>query len=469
MMSSVGGSGKGTGGSQQTDAPKLIVDNRAKQAPLVEATGHRGSQLFGSIAWDPYQNASLGTPEHQRVTAGDVHRANLGILFIDEIKNLAPEEAVTLLTVLQEGKIPVTMRGISGGSDTAAMAVSTEPIPAMVFLVAAGNLDSIAHIHPALMDRIYGYGKIVKMNNDMPNTVENRRKYVQFIAQEIKNFNLPPFTHEACLAVIAEARRKSGKNDFLTCRFRQMVAVIKTAGNLALNENAKLVEKRHVEEALKRCRTVFEQVLETEIKNSVAYKMINPNAEPQVGQIYGLAVKQLSEDDAGGIGAVLTIRASMVPAHKKGGFTVTGVSKKDDSWVQNSIAKVRHVFTQLYSKDPMDFLTHIDFVQENLIEGPSAGVAMTLALISAYTKKKIRQDVAVTGEINIGGNGEIDVTAVGGVPEKILAAQSMNFKKVCIPARNYEKNIVPSDYTIQIVPCKTLRDYIKEVFVEGEQ
>ncbi len=62
------------------------------------------------------------------------------------------------------------------------MAVSTEPAPAITFLVGAGNFDSIGQIHPALMDRIYGYGKVVRMNNDMPNTVENRRKYVQFIA-----------------------------------------------------------------------------------------------------------------------------------------------------------------------------------------------------------------------------------------------------------------------------------------------
>jgi Lon-like ATP-dependent protease len=51
------------------------------------------------------------------------------------------------------------------------MAVSTEPVPAITFLVGAGNFDSLNQIHPALMDRIYGYGKVVMMNNDMPNTL----------------------------------------------------------------------------------------------------------------------------------------------------------------------------------------------------------------------------------------------------------------------------------------------------------
>jgi Lon-like ATP-dependent protease len=88
---------RGIGGAQQSDVPKLLIDNSSGQAPFVDATGHRSSQLFGSIAWDPYQTGGLGTPEHQRVTAGDVHRASFGILYIDEIKNLDPEEAITLM------------------------------------------------------------------------------------------------------------------------------------------------------------------------------------------------------------------------------------------------------------------------------------------------------------------------------------------------------------------------------------
>ena len=100
----VGGGGlKGIGGAQQSDVPKLVVDNSAGRAPFVDATGHRSAQLFGSIAWDPYQTGGLGTPEHQRVSAGDVHVASMGILYIDEIKNLDPDEAITLLTVLEDG------------------------------------------------------------------------------------------------------------------------------------------------------------------------------------------------------------------------------------------------------------------------------------------------------------------------------------------------------------------------------
>ena len=231
------GSAKGIGGAKATKVPKLIVDNSKKVAPFIDATGHGSAQLFGSIAWDPLQTGGLGTPEHQRVTAGDVHRAHLGILYIDEIKNMAPDEAITLLTVLEDGQLPITMRSrLSGAGGTAAMAVSTEPVPCMCFLVGAGNFDSIGQVHPALMDRIYGYGKVVRMNNDMENTVENRRKYVQFIAQEVSRFRLIPFSREACEEIIDEGRRRSNKKDALTTKFRPMISIVKTAATLAMNE-----------------------------------------------------------------------------------------------------------------------------------------------------------------------------------------------------------------------------------------
>src|SRR3972149_4159038 len=253
----------GIGGAQQSGVPKLIVDNGSKHAPFVDATGHVSSQLFGDIAWDPFQTGGMGTPEHQRVSAGDVHRASLGILYIDEIKNLSPLETVTLLTVLEDGQLTITTRGHMLTSGTAAMAVSTEPVPSMCFLIGAGNLDSIGQMHPALMDRIYGYGKVVRMNNDMPNTVENRRKYVQFIAQEVKRFHLVPFSRGACEEIVEEGRRRSNKRDALTTKFRPLISFIKTAAMLAMNENSSKVERRHVLEAIgEHCRSNKKQLPE---------------------------------------------------------------------------------------------------------------------------------------------------------------------------------------------------------------
>ncbi|MEM3577418.1 MAG: S16 family serine protease [Candidatus Bathyarchaeia archaeon] len=473
-FSKLGGMGnlRGIGGAQQTEVPKLIVDNSSGHAPFVDATGHRSAQLFGSIAWDPYQTGGLGTPEHQRVTAGDVHRASLGILYIDEIKNLDPEEAITLLTVLEDGQLPITVRGKWHGGDTAAMAVSTEPAPAITFLVGAGNFDSIGQIHPALMDRIYGYGKVVRMNNDMPNTVENRRKYVQFIAQEVKRFNLIPFSREACEEIVEEGRRRSNKRDALTTKFRPLISIIKTAATLAINENCKIVERRHVLEAIgHHCKTIQRQILEHEMNERGKLLEISPKGV-KLGQIYGLAVVR---DPYSGemTGSVLCVKAHMAKRSElsrnypiKGYYKVTGVAK-GQSFIADSIAKVRSVILQKYGIDiAQDYLTHIDFAQSYGVDGPSAGVTMAILLCSLIEGKPIRQDVAVTGEINLGVGNAIQVTAVGGVYEKIKAAEAWGFKKVVIPQKNFEHSIDIRDYKIEVVPAATLDDYLRECLVE---
>ena len=154
-------------------------------------------------------------------------------------------------------------------------------------------------------------------------------------------------------------------------------------------------------------------------------------------------------------------------------FNVTGVNVRDESWMQHSVAKVAHlVLAEIYSMKHACKI-HIDFAQQIGVDGPSAGVAMVLALMSAIEDRPIKQDVAVTGEINIvagykGKEEQVIITPVGGVHTKILAAQRWGFKKVLIPARNFKYNINPKDYKIKVVGCETLADYVKEILGEKQ-
>ncbi len=466
------GGAKGIGGARASKVPKLIVDNSKKVAPFIEATGHGSAQLFGSIAWDPLQTGGLGTPEHQRVTAGDVHRAHLGILYIDEIKNLNPSEAITLLTVLEEGQLPITLRNRwSDAGGTAAMAVATEPVPSMCFLVGAGNFDSIGQMHPALMDRIYGYGKVVRMNNDMPNTIENRRRYVQFIAQEASRFHLIPFSRKACKEIIDEGRRRSDKKDSLTTKFRPMIAIVKTAATLAMNEGLEMVDRKHVKEAIENhCMTIQKQILDHQMSERGMFLEIKPEGA-KLGQIYGLAV--IRDPYSGEMtGNVLTVKGFLEKRNKRhennlqGYYKVTGIAKEGkERFITDSVAKVRSVILQKYGVDiAQEYFTHIDFAQAYGVDGPSAGVTMTILLCSLIEGKPIRQDVAVTGEINVSVDDTVPVTAVGGLHEKIKVAEMWGFKKVIIPAKNYKHSIEPNDYGIEVIAGETLEDYLKECF-----
>jgi Lon-like ATP-dependent protease len=463
---------QGIGGASSSNAPKLLIDNSNKKAPFIDGTGHGSAQLFGSIAWDPYQTGGLGTPEHQRVTAGDVHRSHLGILYIDEIKNLTGAEAITLLTVLEDGQLSIALRSMFHGGDTSAMAVSTEPIPCMNFFIAAGNFDSINQIHIALMDRIVGYGKVVRMNNEMPNTEENRRKYVQFISQEIKRFNLLPFDREACETIIDEGRRRSGYNDKLTVKLRPMISIIKTASVLAMNEGLSIVNKKHVNEATQEhCKSIQKQLLEYFVGRRRPFIYIDVDKEPMIGQIAGLSVSEYAEEE---VGEVALLKASIVKMKKpegkdnsplEGSFEVSGAARPDKAeWITDSIKKVRHVIHSRFGIDlRFGYDTMIDFQQEYGADGPSAGITMTLALVSVLLNKKIRQDVAVTGEITVDQTGKIIITPIGGTDAKIRAAEYWGYKKVVIPKRNYDHSINPSDYKISVVGAETLEDYMKEV------
>ena len=152
----------------------------------------------------------------------------------------------------------------------------------------------------------------------------------------------------------------------------------------------------------------------------------------------------------------------------KGYYKVTGVAK-GQSFISDSIAKVRSVILQKYGVDiAQDYLTNIDFGQSYGVDGPSAGVTMAILLCSLIEGKPIRQDVAVTGEINLGVSGSIQITAVGGVHEKIKAAEAWGFKKVVIPKKNYLHSVDARDYTIDVMPAETLDDYLKECLVEQQ-
>ena len=98
-------------------------------------------------------------------------------------------------------------------------------------------------------------------------------------------------------------------------------------------------------------------------------------------------------------------------------------------------------------------------------DGPSAGAAMVTAIISALTEIEIRRDIAMTGEVNLRGN----VTAIGGLKEKLLAAMRGGIKKVLIPSEN-EKDLaeIPKNVTkaLEIVPVRTIDEVLSHALLD---
>ena len=146
---------------EETMVPKLLVSNdNTANAPFIDATGSMPGHSSAMSVTTRSRAEGSKPPPMTGSRAGAIHRAHTGVLFIDEINTLTPHSQQNLLTALQEGEFPIT-----GQSERSSGAmVRTEPVPCRFVMIAAGNLDAIQGMHPALRSRIRGYGYEVYMS-----------------------------------------------------------------------------------------------------------------------------------------------------------------------------------------------------------------------------------------------------------------------------------------------------------------
>ncbi len=433
--------------------PKIIVDNFGKKiAPFYDATGAISGALLGDVLHDPFQTGGLGTPAHERVVAGMIHKANKGVLFIDEIATLHPATQQELLSALQERKYPIT-----GQSERSAGAmVRTEPVPCDFVLVAAGNVETIKHLHPALRSRIRGYGYEVFMNETIPDGPENREKIAIFVAQEVKkDGKIPHFTKEAVLGMIEEARRRANRKGHLTLRLRDLGGLVRAAGDIALAEKSKLTDLKHIIAAKKIARTLEQQIADKYIERRKEYEVIL-TAGKIVGRVNGLAV--IGGADAYS-GIILPIEAEVTPGGKEREVIATG---KLGEIAKEAVKNVTAIIKKYFGEDIKGkYDIYVQFLQTyEGVEGDSASIAVATAIISALKEVPVRQDTAMTGSLSVRG----DVLPVGGVSSKVEATVDAGISRVLVPKSNMQDIVVAKDKLskIKIIPVETITDVLKE-------
>ncbi len=433
--------------------PKVIVDNFGrKQAPFFDATGTHAGALLGDVLHDPFQSGGLGTPANQRVVAGMIHKAHLGVLFVDEIATLELRTQQELLSALQEKKFPIT-----GQSERSAGAmVRTDPVPCDFVLVAAGNVETVKDMHPALRSRIRGYGYEVYMNETMLDTIENRVKIARFIAQEVKREEgkIPHFSLEAIKTIIEEARRRANRKGHLTLHLRGLGGLIRAAGDIAKERNAPLVLKEHVDEAKKLARTLEQQIADQFIERKKQYEVIVTTGT-QVGRVNGLAVIGGSSAYSG---IILPIEAAVTPGGKKQEIVATGkLGKIAKEAVHNVSAIIMKYFGEDI-KETRDIFVQFLQTYEG-VEGDSASIAVATAIISALKDVPIKQDVAMTGSLSVRG----EVLPVGGVSSKVEAAIEAGIKTVIVPKSNLQDIVLDKQKLakVTLVPVSTIEEVLE--------
>ncbi|MHB8507528.1 MAG: endopeptidase La [Candidatus Dormibacteria bacterium] len=183
------------------------------------------------------------------------------------------------------------------------------------------------------------------------------------------------------------------------------------------------------------------------------YEFGMAETEDQVGAVTGVAVNEYGGD-------VMTVEAIVVPG--KGEFTLTGQLGK----VMEESARAAYSYARVHAAR---FEVTRERLEENSIhihvpagaipkDGPSAGVTMTVAIVSALTGRAVRRDVAMTGEVTLRGR----VLPIGGVKEKLLAAHRAGIKTFILPGKNKKDLAEVADdilKQVKVVPV----DHVEEV------
>ena len=453
------------GASDESRIPKLLVKHELNELPpFIDATATLSGSLLGDVRHDPFQSGGMETPAHDRVEPGAIHRAHKGVLYIDEVNLLRLEEQQALLTAMQERAFP-----ISGRSERSSGALTkTEPVPCDFILIAAGNLDAIQGMHPALRSRIRGYGYEVYVNSEMPDTSRNRRRLIRFIAQEVTrdigtNREIPHFDKSAVGIILREAQRRAGRRGKLSLRLRELGGLIRIAGDLASEDGSQLTTAAHVLGARNIAKPLEQQVADRMIERRRDYSLL-VNSGERVGRVNGLAVLGANSGLSDFSGIMLPVEALVTPSQGGGGkiHATGGLS----DLAKESVTNVSAVIKKLTGKDISDYDIHIQFVDTHGVDGDSASITIATAVISALEEIPIRQDLAMTGSLSVRG----EVLPIGGVTAKIEAAAASGVKTVVIPRANMQDVLLDDKYAdiVEVIPVDSLDEVMEHALIKHD-
>ncbi len=308
----------------------------------------------------------------------------------------------------------------------------------VLFIATANDLQTIPR---PLLDRM----EIIEINSYTENEKEHIAKE-HLIPKQIRIHGLKEhqltIDNEALKEMITGYTKEAGVRNLE----RKIGEICRKTARKILEEKQEKVEvtKENLEEFLGRAKFTYQK----------------KNQSDEIGIVRGLAWTSVGGD-------TLQIEVNLMPG--KGEFLLTGqlgdVMKESAqagiSYIR-SVAEEYHIESEFFQKHDL----HIH-IPEGAVpkDGPSAGITMATAMLSAITKIPVKANVAMTGEITLRGR----VLPIGGLKEKLLAAKSAGIEKVLIPMEN-QADVVEMDKEIteglEIVPVSTMKEVLEHALVQ---
>lgn len=382
--------------------------------------------LLGSVHDPIYQGskrdlAEIGVPEPK---PGLVTEAHGGILFIDEIGELDEILQNKLLKVLEDKRVEFSSSYYDPDDENTPKYIKylfDKGAPADFVLIGATTREP-GEINPALRSRCTEVYFEPLSSRDIEKIVLNAAKKLNVKLEEGLEKKIASYTIEG----------------------RRAVNILADAYGHAIYGL-----EGEVPEDLEITSKDLNEVVS--IGRFTPYEILENLEEKEVGHVYGLGV-------SGFLGSTIEIEATAFKAKKKGAGKIR-FNDTAGSMAKDSVFNAASVIKRLTDKDINDYDIHVNVIGGGKIDGPSAGAAITICIMSALLEKPIRQDLAITGEISLRGK----IKPVGGIFEKIYGARRKGIKLVTVPKDN-ENEIPKGLEDIEVKAISSIEELMEIAF-----
>jgi lon-related putative ATP-dependent protease len=422
----------------------VLVSHNDANIPIIVEESPNYHSLFGYVETATFKGTVF--TDFSLIRSGALHRANGGVLLMDAVKVLdQPYVWEGLKRALRSRQLSLTSLE-KEVTLTGTVSLDPEPIPLDIKIILFGDYRTYQLLQQYDPEFAELFRVTADFEDEMVRTKESEHHYAQFISSIVHDNKLLHCDKNAIARIIEHSARKSGTQNKLSLHSAHIANLVREANYVAKNANSNLIRSRHIELALaaqeSRVGRVKDSVMES-FTNGTTLMRVEGHS---VGQVNALSVLSTSDHMFGapnritattsfGDGDVIDIERQVDlggAIHSKGVLILS--------------AYMRTVFGK-HAKVPLT--TNITFEQSyGGVDGDSASMAEFCAIVSAFSKQPVNQQIAITGSMNQFGESQ----PIGGVNEKIEGFYdvckikgSLPSQGVIIPKSNIQNLMLRSD------------------------